>query len=90
LLSWELCFPMKLRMPRQWQHQPRHLLLSRFRMTYFSMCGSSFDLLRSFWFSQVDERLYSVAEFRTDYSFDNDVYWGIHQSVGFIYSSFGG
>jgi hypothetical protein len=59
-------------MPRQWQHQPRHLPLSRFRMKYFSACGSSFDLLCSFWFSEVDEGLYFVAEFRTDYSFDNE------------------
>ena len=90
MLSWEPYFPMKLRMPRQWQHQRRHLLLSHFRMKYFSVCGSSSDLLRSFWLSQVDERLHYVAEFRTDYSFDNDVYRRIHQSVGFIYSSFGG
>jgi hypothetical protein len=90
LLSWRPYFPMKLRMPRQWQHQPRHLPLSRFRMKYFSACGSSFDLLCSFWFSEVDEGLYFVAEFRTDYSVHNDVYWRIHHSVGFIYSSFGG
>jgi len=41
-------------------------------MKYFSACGPSFDLLRSFWVSQVDEGLYFVAEFRTDYSFDNE------------------